>query len=73
MQPMTLCYKMLLLIVMSEMADESGSVPLLRIAERFREFFVGRSLQGKAEENPNRVEPGSHAEQVVCAMDSYFR
>ena len=57
-QPMTLCYKMLLLIFMAELADSFGQVALSSLAHRFREFFVTRSAQHKTEENPNRVEPG---------------
>lgn len=57
-QEMTLCYKMLLLTLMAELADQNGRVPLSTLAERFKSFFVQRSLEGKAEENPNRVAPG---------------
>lgn len=57
-QPMTLCYKMLLLIFMAELADSLGQVPLTSLAHRFRDFFVARSAQHKTEENPNRVGPG---------------
>lgn len=39
-QQMTLCYKMVLLIAMAELADETGKVPLRSLAERFQEFFV---------------------------------
>jgi hypothetical protein len=57
-QPMTLCYKMLLLEGMCELTNDTGRVPLESLAERFQEFFVLRSTQGKAEENPNRVKSG---------------
>jgi hypothetical protein len=56
-QKMTYCYKMLLLVNMAELADSHGAVPLQRLAERFQEFFVDRSVRGKAEENPNRKPP----------------
>lgn len=55
---MTLSYKMLLLLFLAEGADTNGRVPLRAMAERFQSFFVDRSLQGKAEENPNVVLPG---------------
>src|SRR5271170_315669 len=59
MQPMTLSYKMLLLVLMSELANAEGRVTLRLLAERFQEFFVARSVQPKKmEENPNRVRSG---------------
>jgi hypothetical protein len=57
-QEMTLCYKMLLLTYMAELANEDGRVPLGVLAERFKAFFVQRSVEGKFEENPNRVASG---------------
>lgn len=57
-QHMTLCYKMLLLIYMAKLANEQGRVALRSLAEKFQEFFVTRSLEGKVEENPNM--PGTH-------------
>jgi len=53
-QEMTLCYKMLLLVEMTELADDQGRVPLRTLAERFKFFFVQRKLHGKTEENPRR-------------------
>lgn len=73
MQPMTLCYKMLLLIAMSELADSTGRVPLGALAERFREFFVSRSVQNKAEENPNRVKPGTLSDRTVRVWERVIR
>ncbi len=54
---MTLSYKMLLLLFLAEAADTNG-VSLRAMAERFQSFFVDRSARGKAEENPNVVQPG---------------
>jgi hypothetical protein len=59
MERMVMSYKMLLLISMAELTDADGRVPLTILAERFRDFFVARSVQNKVEENPNIVEPGS--------------
>jgi hypothetical protein len=56
--PMTMCYKMLLLMHMAELSDSTGS-SLRALAERFQEFFVTSSVQNKVEENPKRVEPGT--------------
>ena len=39
LQPMTMCYKMLLLMYVAEMADTEGRVQLRALAERFQEFF----------------------------------
>ncbi len=54
-QPMTMSYKMLLLIYMAELADSEGRISVRKLAEKFQEYFVLRSVQGKKEENPNRV------------------
>jgi hypothetical protein len=56
-QPMTMSYKMLLLMFMTDLADGAGRVSFKALAERFQEFFVARSLQHKTEENPNRPLP----------------
>jgi hypothetical protein len=72
-QPMTLCYKMLLLLLMAELADTTGRVPLRSLAERFQEFFVARSLQGKAEENPKRVSPGVLSNRTVQSWERVIR
>ncbi len=58
-QKMTLCYKMLLLMLMTEFADTNGRAPLSLLALHFRQFFLARSMQNKLEENPNRVDPGT--------------
>jgi Endonuclease NucS len=73
MQPMTLCYKMLLLIAMSELADATGRVSLTALAERFRDFFVSRSVQNKAEENLNRVKPGILSGRSIQAWERVIR
>jgi hypothetical protein len=72
-QQMTLCYKMVLLIAMAELADETGRVPLRSLAERFQEFFVARSFQNKAEENPNRVKPGTLSARSVQVWERTIR
>jgi Endonuclease NucS C-terminal domain len=58
MHEMTLCYKMLLLTEMAELADHDGRVPVKLLAERFKTFFARRVLEGKSEENPKRVQAG---------------
>jgi hypothetical protein len=58
-EKMFMSYKMLLIMKMALVAGDSGRVSLTRLAEEFREFFVERSLQGKAEENPNVVSHGA--------------
>ena len=58
---------------MAELADTAGRVPLRSLAERFQEFFVARSLQGKAEENPKRVSPGVLSNRTVQAWERVIR
>jgi hypothetical protein len=53
-QPMTLCYKMLLVIEMVDRADSNGRVPIDVLAQSFSTFFRRRADEGKPEENPNR-------------------
>lgn len=72
-QPMTLCYKMVLLIAMTELADADGRVPLELLATRFKEFFVGRVAQNKVEENPNRVSPGSLSARSIQVWERIIR
>ena len=71
--PMTMCYKMLLLMHMAELSDSTGSVPLRALAERFQEFFVTRSVQNKVEENPKRVEPGTLSKRSISAWERVIR
>lgn len=78
-QPMTLCYKMLLLMFMAELADSDGRVPLKSLALRFQQFFVMRSAKHKAEENPNRVKPGILSgrsvhqwERIICEQPVHY-
>jgi hypothetical protein len=73
MQPMTLCYKMLLLVNMTEMSDGDGRVQLRALAERFQEFFVRRSIDGKSEENPNRIEVGALARRSLSEWERTIR
>jgi len=70
---MTMSYKMLLLIFMTEMADQDGRVPLFGLATRFQEFFVRRAMQGKLEENPNRVKPGTLAVKSLSGWERTIR
>jgi hypothetical protein len=73
-QPMTMSYKMLLLMFMAELADTSGKVPLRSLAEAFQQFFVKRALEGKAEENPNRrLKPGALAGRTVAEWERVIR
>jgi len=73
MQPMTLCYKMLLLMLMAELADHNGRTSLRVLAERFQEFFIQRATKHKTEENPNRVEPGKLSQRSVSKWESIIR
>jgi hypothetical protein len=57
-QPMTMCYKMLLLLEMIDNADDDGRVTLDLIAVKFKGFFQKRLTDGKVEENPNRFHRG---------------
>lgn len=72
-QPMTMCYKMLLLMFMAELPDSEGRIPLRTLAERFQEFFVQRAIQHKAEENPNRAKPGSLSRKSIVAWQRVIR
>lgn len=70
-QPMAYSYKMLRLAFMAEEADETGRVPIRRLAERFQAFFVRRSIDGKAVENPNR--PGDLVSRTVPEWEGVIR
>jgi hypothetical protein len=70
---MTMCYKMLLLMLMAELADSEGRVPLRTLAERFQEFFAQRAIHNKAEENPNRATPGSLLCKSIVAWKRVIR
>lgn len=73
-QPMTMSYKMLLLMFMAEMADPSGNVSLRSLAEAFQRFFVQRALDGKTEENPNRrLKPGALAGRSIAEWERVIR
>lgn len=72
-QPMTLCYKMLLLMYMADLADANGRVPLRKMAERFQEFFVDRAVHNKAEENPNLVQPGNLSRRTLSEWERVIR
>jgi hypothetical protein len=70
-QPMAYSYKMLLLAFMAEDADETGRVPIRRLAKNFQEFFVRRSTGGKAVENPNR--PGDLVRRTLSEWEGVIR
>jgi len=72
-QPMTMSYKMLLLIFMAELADSNGRASLRSLAERFQEFFVKRALQHKTEENPNRVKAGALTRRGLHQWETVIR
>lgn len=72
-QPMTMSYKMILLVLMSELADPNGRVPLRSLSEGFEQFFVKRSLEGKTEENPNRLDPGTLASRATRKWEQVIR
>lgn len=72
-EKMTLCYKMLLLAYMAEFADEDGAVPIRMLADKFQEFFIGRSLQNKVLENPNVVEQDSIATRTLSSWERTIR
>jgi hypothetical protein len=71
MQPMTYSYKMLLLAFMAEEADEAGRAPTERLAKRFQEFFVRRSIEGKMIENPKR--PGDLVSRNITQWERTIR
>ncbi len=66
-------YKMILLMLMSERADASGTVRLQALAEDFQQLFVTRSLDGKSEENPNRLKPGTMARRTTRKWKQVLR
>jgi Endonuclease NucS len=72
-QKMTLCYKMLLLMLMTDLANEDGSSALRVIAEKFQEFFVSRAVERKFEENPNLVTPGTLSTRSLSAWERVIR
>jgi hypothetical protein len=72
-QPMTMCYKMLLLEMMADLSDSEGRVPIRKLAEGFQEFFLRRSLNGKQEENPNRVPPNVLSTRSLSKWEQTIR
>lgn len=72
-EPMTLCYKMLLLTEMAELADSGGRVPLSKLAERFKVFFTSRALRGHTEENPNIVTNGTLSGRSLAEWQRIIR
>ncbi len=73
MQPMTFCYKMLLLMFMTELTDLDGRVPLGLLGERFQSFFVDRSVRHKTEENPRRIKPDTLSRRTIPAWERVIR
>lgn len=73
MQPMTMSYKMLLLMFMTELADSEGRASLRMLAERFQEFFIERSLEKKMEENPNRIKKGALSRRSLSEWERTIR
>jgi hypothetical protein len=72
-QPMTLCYKMLLLKNMAELTDSAGRVSLRLLAEKFSEFFIARKVQHKTEENPKRIPSASLSRRAVREWERIIR
>lgn len=70
---MTLCYKMVLLIGMADLADGDGRVAMRTLAERFQEFFVSRAVQGKIEENPKRITLATLSNRSVQVWERVIR
>lgn len=73
MQPMTMSYKMLLLMFMAELADSEGRISVRSLAEQFQYFFVKRSIDQKKEENPNRVKPGVLSRRSLSEWERTIR
>lgn len=73
-QPMTMSYKMLLLMFMAELADSDGKVFLQSLAEAYQQFFLKRALEHKTEENPNRrLRPGALAARSIVEWERVIR
>jgi hypothetical protein len=70
---MTMSYKMLLLMFMTELTDSTGRVLIRSLAERFQQFFVERSIRHKVEENPNRVPAGALSAKSVSEWERTIR
>ncbi|HYK34892.1 endonuclease NucS domain-containing protein [Alloacidobacterium sp.] len=73
MQQMTLCYKMLLLMFMTELTDSDGGVSLILVAERFHSFFLDRAIRGKIEENPRRIKPDTLSRRTISTWERIIR
>ncbi len=72
-QEMTLCYKMLLLVEMADLADTDGRVPLAILAERFSAFFKQRSLAVRTEENPKRFKGQLPSQRTIAEWKRIVR
>jgi endonuclease NucS-like protein len=72
-QPMTMCYKMLLLLEMIDGADSNGRVPVDTIALKFKSFFQSRLAIGKTEENPRRFHRGRLSDRSLDAWKTVIR
>jgi hypothetical protein len=73
MQPMTFCYKMLLLMFMTELTDLDGRAPLRSLAERFQSFFIDRSVRHKMEENPRRIKSDTLSRRTIPVWERVIR
>jgi len=66
---MTLSYKMLLMMYLTDLDDSEGRVPICEVAEKFQTFFVNRAVHNKHEENPNVVNPGSLSSRTLSTWE----
>jgi hypothetical protein len=73
MHRMTFSYKMLVLIFMTDFADENGRVSLRLLAEEFQKFFVNRAVNHKLEENPHRVKPDALSRRGLSEWERIIR
>jgi Endonuclease NucS len=73
LQPMTLCYKMLLLLEMIEHADSDGRVSIFVLANGFQKFFQSRSSAHKSEENPRRFASTKPSERSLKRWETIIR
>jgi hypothetical protein len=73
-QQMTMCYKMLLLLVeMVDNADSKGRVSIELLARKFHAVFQTRVAQGKMEENPKRFRQDRLSERSVETWKAVIR
>ena len=58
-EPMVLCYKALLFIAMSDLADTAGRASFDAVCDYFSRFYRDRRDGGRIEENPRRFPAGT--------------